>query len=98
MPRIAIVWDFDGTLTPHDSTSKVVEVLDRSGGSKKFWKTVKSLRGDNAQPTWEHILAMDAPIWMYALSRLAFERKVPLNKDLFQFVAPHIPLYPGVAG
>lgn len=98
MPRIAIVWDFDGTLTPQDSTSKVVEILDAGGGSKQFWKTVKSLRGDNSQPRWEHILAMDAPIWMYALSRLAFERRIPLNAEFFKkFVAPHIQLYPGVA-
>jgi 2-hydroxy-3-keto-5-methylthiopentenyl-1-phosphate phosphatase len=98
MPRIAIVWDFDGTLTPHDSTSKVVDLLDASGGSKEFWKTVKSLRGDATKPKWEHVLAMDAPIWMYALSRLAFERRIPLNKEFFRkFVAPHIALYPEVA-
>jgi 2-hydroxy-3-keto-5-methylthiopentenyl-1-phosphate phosphatase len=98
MPRIAIVWDFDGTLTPQESTGAVVEILGASGGSKKFWADVKRLRGDNEKPTWEHILAMDAPIWMYSLSRLAFERQIPLNKEFFKrYVAPRITLYPRVA-
>jgi 2-hydroxy-3-keto-5-methylthiopentenyl-1-phosphate phosphatase len=96
MPNIAIVWDFDGTLTPDDSTTKVVEVLlgpDKTGND--FWITIKKLRGDHKLPKWEHILAMDAPIWMYALSRLAGKLKVPLNSEFFkEFVLPHIKLYP----
>jgi 2-hydroxy-3-keto-5-methylthiopentenyl-1-phosphate phosphatase len=28
MANIAIVWDFDGTLTPQDTTTKVVELLE----------------------------------------------------------------------
>jgi haloacid dehalogenase-like hydrolase len=99
MPNIAIVWDFDGTLTPIDSTTKVVEILQ--GGIDQgslFWKYVKSLRGDQGQPVWEHVLAMDAPIWMYALSRIAAQKKVPLNAEFFRaFVLPHIVLYDGVA-
>lgn len=92
MPNIAIVWDFDGTLTPLVSTSKVVEILGDSPDD--FWAYVKSLRGDKKLPKWEHILASDAPIWMYSLSRLAFSKGIPLNREFFEaFVKPHIHLY-----
>lgn len=98
MPNIAIIWDFDGTLTPQDSTTTVVEILDTSVSGKNFWKTVKSLRGDEKRPEWRHVLASDAPIWMYALSRIAFAKRIPLNAEFFgTFVKPHISLYPGVA-
>lgn len=94
MPNIAVVWDFDGTLTPIDSTTKVVEILQAGQSGDEFWRYVKGLRGDNRKPKWEHVLASDAPIWMYALSRIAFRNKVPLNSEFFgQFVKPHIPLY-----
>jgi len=94
MPNIAIVWDFDGTLTPDDSTTKTVEVLRGEGKGEGFWTLIKSLRGDKRQPKWEHVLASDAPIWMYSLSRLAFERKVPLNSEFFrEFILPKIQLY-----
>ncbi|HEY3639125.1 MAG TPA: HAD family hydrolase, partial [Rhizomicrobium sp.] len=94
MPNIAIVWDFDGTLTPQDSTTKVVELLETGQAGSEFWKTVKSLRGDQKKPKWEHVLASDAPIWMYALSRIAFAKRVPLNAEFFgNFVKPHIALY-----
>jgi phosphoglycolate phosphatase-like HAD superfamily hydrolase len=98
MPNIAIVWDFDGTLTPIDSTTKVVDILQGSDQGSSFWRYVKSLRGDQERPIWEHVLAMDAPIWMYALSRIAAKKKVPLNAEFFRtFVLPHIGLYDGVA-
>jgi hypothetical protein len=96
MPNIAIVWDFDGTLTPSDSTTKVAEILDgKSGG--EFWAYVKNLRGDKKTPKWEHVLASDAPIWMYALSRAAFKKRVPLNTEFFEkFVSSQIKLYGSV--
>ncbi len=98
MPNIAIVWDFDGTLTPLDSTTKTVEIVQGGDGNIEFWPYVKSLRGDQTLPAWEHILASDAPIWMYALSRMAAKRKIPLNTEFFRkFVLPHITLYDGVA-
>lgn len=96
--RIGIVWDFDGTLTPDDSTMKTVEVI--SGGEmsgNEFFKRVKQLRGDQQLTEWKHIQAMDAPIWMYTLSRMASERNVPLNPEFFKtFVLPKIELYSGV--
>jgi hypothetical protein len=97
MPNIAIAWDFDYTLTPDDSTTKVVEVLHGADKGSEFWSYIKSLRGDKDLPKWEHILAMDAPIWMYSLSRLAAQKKVPLNKEFFeQFVLSQIKLFPNV--
>ncbi len=96
--NIAIIWDFDGTLTPIDSTTKTIEILEgNKGQGSKFWEDIKSLRGDSRRPQWEHVLASDAPIWMYALSRLAFNKKVPLNSEFFKkFVVPEIELYPEV--
>ena len=94
MPNIGIAWDFDGTLSPHDSTTTTIEVL---GGPDDFWSTVKSLRGDQRRPKWEHVLASDAPIWMYSLSLLAAKRRIPLNAEFFKhFVLPRIELYKGV--
>jgi hypothetical protein len=99
MPNIAIVWDFDGTLTPIDSTTKTVEIIQRGGpkSGTSFWKYVKGLRGDQKQPNWQHVLASDAPIWMYSLSRIAFEKRVPLNAEFFrEFVLPEIHTYKNV--
>lgn len=97
MANIAIVWDFDGTLSPDDSTTKTVEILDGDKPGDEFWSYIKSLRGDKRKPSWEHVLASDAPIWMYSLSRLAFKKKVPLNAEFFrEFVLPSIKTYPKV--
>ncbi|MDB5734613.1 MAG: hypothetical protein JWN16_1250 [Alphaproteobacteria bacterium] len=40
---------------------------------------------------------MDAPVWMYALSRLAFAQQIPLNAETFKIIAPEIKLFPNVA-
>lgn len=97
MPKIAIVWDFDGTLSPEDSTTKAVEILNGDKPGSEFWDYIESLRGDKKKPEWEHVLASNAPIWMYALSRLAFNKKVPLNTEFFRtFVAPEIKLFANV--
>jgi 2-hydroxy-3-keto-5-methylthiopentenyl-1-phosphate phosphatase len=97
MPRIGIVWDFDGTLIPADSTTKVVEILNGQGRGSEFWNTIKALKGVNERPEWEQLLGSDAPIWMYSLSRLAFEKRVPLNEEFFrEIVLPELSLYSGV--
>jgi hypothetical protein len=77
MPNIAIIWDFDGTLTPIDSTTKAVEIIQggNPGSGGEFWTGVKALRGDAKQFKGEHVLASDASIWMYVLSRIAFKKK-----------------------
>lgn len=97
MPNIAIVWDFDGTLSPEDSTTKTVEILEEKKSAGDFWEYIHKLRGDKKDTEWEHVLASDAPIWMYSLSRLAFEKGVPLNSEFFkEFVVPKITLFPNV--
>ncbi len=97
MPNIAIIWDFDGTLTQKDSTTITVETIEPEQDGSEFWSVIKDLRGDKFQNEWKHILAMDAPIWMYSLSRLASKKKIPLNKEFFQqFVLPKIELFPEV--
>jgi hypothetical protein len=100
MPNIAIIWDFDGTLTPIDSTTKAAEIIQDGppGSGGEFWRGVKALRGDHKQPKWEHVLASDAPIWMYVLSRIAFKKKIPLNAEFFKrFVVSEVPLFDGAA-
>jgi len=97
MPNIAIIWDFDGTLTPEDSTTITVETIEPDQIGSEFWSVIKDLRGDKKQKEWKHILAMDAPIWTYSLSRLASKKRIPLNKEFFQkFVLPKIELFPKV--
>lgn len=95
MPNIAVVWDFDGTLTIEDATTTVVEFLQGKASGGEFWNRIHNLRGDSKKVSWEHVLASDAPIWMYALSRLAFEKGVPLNPEFFRrFIAPLIQVRP----
>ncbi len=119
MSDIAIIWDFDGTLTPDDSTSKTLEALGK-GSPDLFWEQINNLRRSRPQARkvfqphhdlqrndlkqekpqetkWEHILASNAPIWMYTLARIAHQKKVPLNKEFFKkFVVPNIKLYANV--
>jgi 2-hydroxy-3-keto-5-methylthiopentenyl-1-phosphate phosphatase len=95
LPNIAIVWDFDGTLTPLDSTTKAVEIIGEGRG-EEFWATIRKLTDNPRAPEWRHVLASHAPAWMYSLSRIAFARKIPLNAETFKEIAPHIKLYPKV--
>lgn len=97
--NISIIWDFDKTLTPDCSTTQTIDLLtkDSPAFSKQFWANVQALKGSKERPEWEHILASDAPIWMYSLSVLATSKEMLLNKDFFKsIVVPHISLYPGV--
>lgn len=96
MPNIAIVWDFDKTLTPEDSTTKVVEFVTGNDG-KDFWSWIHFLRGDTKpSKDWEHILASDAPIWMYALSQFAAPLGYPLNSEFFKkYIVNSLALFPG---
>ncbi len=97
MPNIAVIWDFDGTLSPDDSTTKTVEYFGEFSKGSDFWEYIRSLRGDANQAQWEHVLASDAPIWLYALSKIAAKRNVPLNDEFFRnFILPEIKLYPNV--
>lgn len=94
MPNIAIVWDFDKTLTPDDSTSKVIKILGYKGGEDAFWERIKSLTS-NKKTEWEHVLGSHAPAWMHSLSRLAEEQDLPLDAGFFKnVVVPAIELFP----
>lgn len=95
MPKIAIVWDFDGTLTPYDSTTVVYEFFKGEGKGGNFWAYVHSL-GEYKEDL-KHLMASDAPIWMYALSMIAKEEGIPLNDEFFrEFIVPQIKLYANV--
>ena len=98
--NISIVWDFDGTLTPDDSTSKIVKYFldEKQINVKQFWKWIKTINGSRSKINWERMLSSDAPTWMYALSIMASKSKVPLTKEFFshQEVASLVKLYSGV--
>lgn len=93
--NISIVWDFDGTLTEFDSTSKVIEHFKGRGGDKAFWQLIKSLgqSGYSSKKDWEHVLASDAPTWMYSLAKIASANGVPLNGEFFSKLVSEVPLY-----
>lgn len=96
--NIAIVWDFDGTLTPDDSTSKIVEHFLGTDERDNFWEWIKKVNGSMSELSWERMLSSDAPTWMYVLSRIAFSERVPLTKKFFsqEKIINLIKLYPGV--
>ena len=96
--NISIIWDFDGTLTPDDSTSKIVEHFLGKGRKSDFWKWIKKVNGSLSENNWERMLSSDAPTWMYVLSRIAFYKNVPLSKQFFskRKIANLVKLYPGV--
>ena len=101
--NIAIIWDFDGTLTPQDSTAKFIEIFlqkNRSFGIKDFWKMVNQISGTHSSKPMNSISTSDAPVWMYMLSELArdFEgQRIALNKEgMKKLIAHKIKLYPEV--
>ena len=98
MSDIAIVWDFDGTLTPECSTTKVIETLGGEGAGEEFWDVIHKLcYPEENVSKWEYVLAAHAPAWMYSMSRLAARRRVPLNAEFFrEFILPNLKLYPNV--
>ena len=96
--NISVVWDFDGTLTPDDSTSKIIEYFLGEDKIDDFWEWIKTVNGSLSEVSWERMLSSDAPTWMYVLSRIAFENNVPLSKEFFskKEVTNLVELYPGV--
>jgi len=94
--NISIVWDFDGTLTPDDSTSKIIEHFLGKGQKEDFWKWIKELNGSSSKKNWERMLSSDAPAWMYVLSRIAFDKKTVLSKQFFsqKEIKDSVTLYP----
>lgn len=80
--NISIVWDFDGTLTPQDSTTQLIEYFNID--KKKFWEIVKNINGSQSNITWEKLLASDTPTWMFILSMVATDHKESLTTPFFQ--------------
>ncbi len=80
--NISILWDFDGTLTPDDSTTKFIDELLKVN-IKDFWKDVKRIRGNNSKKQIDYLLASDAPIWMHLVSEYANKKEYRLNESFF---------------
>ena len=104
--HISIIWDFDGTLTPavpKDSTGITIEYMTDEHPDN-FWETVHLLsrktnnsKKNDSRDAMESVLASDTPVWMFALSQIAFLKNKPLNKEFFRkFIAPKIQLFPEV--
>ena len=95
--NISIIWDFDGTLTPDDSTSEIIEYFFGKGKKSNFWNWIKDVNGSLSEVNWERMLSSDAPTWMYALSRIAFIKRVPLSQEFFskREITNLVKLYPG---
>ena len=68
--NISIVWDFDKTLTSHDSTTELIRFFIGSK-TKKFWDEVKRISGVGADDPVDSISTSEAPVWMYLLSEMA---------------------------
>jgi 2-hydroxy-3-keto-5-methylthiopentenyl-1-phosphate phosphatase len=93
MPQnnISLVWDFDGTLTPEDSTSILIEYLTKND-RKHFWDYIVSLRGGK-KPKLQDLFFSEAPIWTYSLARFASDLGLPLDKNFLKTHAHRVPLY-----
>ena len=96
--NIVIAWDFDGTLTPKDSTTEVISFLkeEEEDAAAKFWNYVKSFSKEQ-EDFKEYLPAVDAPIWMYSLSKIANDLNIALNEDFFQeYISQKIKLFDNV--
>ena len=87
--NISIVWDFDGTLTPEDSTTEVIKLI--GGNSKLFWDDVHTINGkvkkNFTQADWDRMLSSDAPTWMWSLARIARVNGIVLSKSYFDGIS-----------
>ncbi len=89
MKKIAIMYDFDKTLSPRDMEE--YSLIPRLGYDhpSQFWKEVAKLSSENC---------MD-PIsaYLYLLKRKYEEDERPLRKDNFESLGKDVELFPGVA-
>lgn len=72
--NISIVWDFDRTLTPQDSTTELIKYFQKD--TYEFWKEVKEISGVKSANS---ISTSEAPVWMYLLSEFAASSKTKKN-------------------
>ena len=103
--HISIIWDFDKTLTPQDSTSKLIQILlkEEDEGIPEFWEMVQNLSGTQQSQPVKSISTSDAPVWMHILSRIAIikdkdDKKIAIpldDRESFREIASTISLYFG---
>ena len=102
MHNISVVWDFDKTLTPLDSTTELINKFLEPQYRKGFWNVVKKISGVQSNKPMDSISTSEAPVWMHFLSEIATvdnESKdyISLDKEsLKKIIAHKIELYPKV--
>jgi len=85
--KIAIVYDFDGTLSPH--SMQEYTVLPKIGiRPKKFWREVKSVSKSTSS---EEML-----VYMRLLLEKADNKQIHIGRDDFTKLAKQIKYFPGV--
>lgn len=102
--NISIIWDFDKTLTPMDSTTELINTFLEPQHRAGFWSLVKKISGVQSNKLEESISTSEAPVWMHFLSEIATvdnESKdyISLDKEsLKKIIAHKIKFYPEVLG
>ena len=98
--NISIVWDFDKTLTPQDSTTELIRYF-LGNKTQYFWEEVKKISGVAATAPVDSISTSEAPVWMHLLLEIAIYhdtgKKMELNETQFRNLIAHkIKFYPNV--
>lgn len=85
--RIAIAYDFDGTLAPGNMQQhSFIPKLGVDSGT--FWKEVKAIAKENDM---NEILA-----YMHLMLKMAHEKNIPITKKAFVEHGKGMPMFPGV--
>ena len=96
--NISIIWDFDKTLTPQDSTTELLKYFVKD--TRNFWKIVKQISGVESKLPMDSISTSEAPVWMYLLSEFARNSKTKIALDeedtINDLIQGKIELYPNV--
>ena len=98
--NISIIWDFDKTLTSHDSTTELIRFFI-GNTTQQFWDKVKRISGVDASAPVDSISTSEAPVWMYLLSEMAIhpttKNKIALDEEkIGELIAHKIKFYPNV--
>ena len=94
--NISIIWDFDKTLTPQDSTTELLKYFVQD--TNAFWEEVKEISGVKSANS---VSTSEAPVWMYLLSEFASsvktQKKIGLSESAIRkVILGKIKLYPNV--
>ena len=99
--NIAVIWDFDKTLTPQDSTTELIKSFEKE--TSEFWNQVKKISGVYSKDPIDSISSSEAPVWMYLLSEIAINPENGESIDLSDkrtyedWISGKIDLYPEVS-